>query len=62
MSHVYYGAVHRHKSMPSAGFETNDTSKRAAADPRLRLRGRRDRLPEVLGKRNFAFAQIVYVN
>ena len=48
--------------MPSAGFETNDTSKRAAADPRLRLRGRRDRLPEVLGKRNFAFAQIVYVN
>jgi len=34
----------RRTSMPPAGIETHNPSKRAAADPRFRRRGHRDRL------------------
>jgi hypothetical protein len=52
--------INRHPC--SRGIRSRNLSSRAAADPRLRPRGHWDRLPEIIEKRNFAVAQVVYVN
>jgi hypothetical protein len=47
----------------SQQIRTRNPSKQAGADLRLRPCGNRDRLPpEIVGKRNFAIAQIFNVN